>query len=183
MEKLKTEQVKGIIDALRGAGLSVGLRDVTYAVLSEIGFSERALAFRAVFGDSPEVPLDEYGALEKSVRTASAVREALYSGSGSRGEEITFDELKSGLIDDLRALEKLRDSVDGDGNPVLDAKEMAAVVARITDIRVKLTEKFNTTETVVEQRVEVLQKYSDICPYCHREISLPTSSDDKKGLF
>lgn len=161
----KASQVRDLITGMRSRGLEVGLRDVSFVALSRL-YGDEPLAYRSVFGDA-EMPLDEYMAQEK-------VEELMKAADSVFPDEqtVTFDELKSGLIDDLRSLEKLRDAKTEDGYPALDAKEMATVVARIADIRVKLTEKFNTTERVIEQRVVVEQKYTNVCPYCHHEFAL-----------
>lgn len=158
-------QVKDIITGMRSRGLQVGLRDVSFSVLTNI-YGDEALAFRSVFGDEPDIPRNEYITQEKIVELLKEV-EPLF-----KEDNVTFDELKAGLINDLRALEKVRDQTNEDGNSLLDAKEMATVTARIADIRVKLTEKFNTTERVVEQRVVVEQKFNSVCPSCGREISI-----------
>ena len=181
METLTTEQIREIINPLREEGLQVGLRDVAYAVLSIVYVGGRETAFRSVFGDSPEIPFDKYIARPETERVLAAVSDAL-APAGPRsggGDEITFDDLKQGLIDDMRSLEELRDQRTDEGGPLLEPKEMAQVVARIADIRVKLSEKFNTTEHVVEQRVVVDSKYDSVCPYCHHEISVDPSLFEK----
>ena len=48
-------------------------------------------------------------------------------------------------------------------------KEMATVVGRIADIRVKLTDKYGATQKEDNHRVVVISKYSSVCPYCHKE--------------
>lgn len=170
---LTSQQVRDIVVGMRSRGLDVGLRDVSFAVLASV-YGDESLAFRALFGDAPEIPVEEYLAMPKVAEVKKAVLdEQPDNGEVTGGTVISFDDLKEGLIADMRALEKLRDSADDEGNPTLEAKEMAQVVGRIADIRVKLTEKFNTTERVVEQRVVVEQKFSSICPYCNREIALP----------
>lgn len=173
---LSGAEIRDIITSLRSRGLEVGLRDMSFAVLS-IVYDDERLAYRSVFGENPDVSLDEYMGLEKVMELISCVEPFF-----PEEQSVTFDELKSGLIQDLRALERLRDQKDGDGNSPLDAKEMATVVARIADIRVKLTEKFNTTERIVEQRVEVMQKFTGVCA-CGREIAFPLAPEEKKTLF
>lgn len=174
METLTTDQIREIITPLREEGLQVGLRDVAYAVLSIVYIGGRETAFRSVFGDAPEIPYDKYIARPETERVLQAVCAALAPTEAAQesSQEITFDDLKQGLIDDMRALEELRDKRTEDGGPMLEPKEMAQVVARIADIRVKLSEKFNTSERVVEQRVIVEQKYNAVCA-CGREIYIP----------
>lgn len=180
---LTSQQVRDLVLSLRSRGFDVGLRDVSFAVLSLV-YADEALAFRALFGDTPEVSLDEYAAQPKIDEVKSAISvDAQTSETGSDGPVVSFDDLKEGLIADMRALEALRDSKDDEGRPALEPKEMAQVVGRIADIRVKLTEKFNTTERVVEQRVVVEQKFDSICPNCGHEIASAQKTSVQESLF
>ena len=180
----KANDVREILTKLRGLGMNAGFRDVSYAVLSRI-YEEPELAYRCVFGDSPELTFEAYHAQAYVASVGASVAEFFREeetpadGAGEEVETVSFDDLKKGLIEDMRSLEKLRDSTNMEGGPILDAKEMAQVVARIADIRVKLTEKFNTTERVVEQRVVVEQKFSSVCPWCHHEIAVDPSLFEK----
>lgn len=170
--ELTSQQVRDIVQELRSRGLDVRLRDVSFVVLAS-AFGDDALAYRAIFGDKPDKNIEEY--LEQPMVQevkASIAAASPSSDEPAEAQAISFDDLKDGLIADMRALEELRESKDENGSPVLDPKEMAQVVARLADIRVKLTEKFNTTERVVEQRVVVEQKYDTICPYCRHEIAI-----------
>jgi len=175
--ELSPQQVKDIVLGLRSRGLDVGLRDVSFVVLSAV-YGDDALAYRSMFGDSPELSEAEYLSLPKMAEVRAAVLALQPEEPEASGAIVSFDELKEGLIADMRALEELRDIRDEDGRSPLDAKELATVVARIADIRVKLTEKFNTTERVIEQRVVVNQKYDYVCPHCHHEIAIPPPKTD-----
>ena len=182
--ELTSQQVKDIVQGLRSRGLDARLRDVSFVVLASV-FGDEALAFRAIFGDRPQCPLEEYAAQPMIKELRDAVDAASpEADAGGAQQAISFDDLKDGLIADMRALEELREAKDENGQPVLDPKEMAQVVARLADIRVKLTEKFNTTERVVEQRVVVEQKFDSVCPWCGREIALgPLQKAKDRTIF
>ena len=181
---LTSQQVKDLIVGMRSRGLEVGLRDVSFAVLSNV-FGDEALAYRAAFGDAPEMTQEQYLAQPKVTEVKTAILEAIPGQAEAQkdGSLISFDDLKEGLINDMRSLEALRDAKDENGVPRLDAKELAQVVGRIADIRVKLTEKFNTTERVIEQRVVVEQKLDSVCPYCHHEIAVGPQIKSQSTLF
>ena len=179
---LTQQQVKDLVLGLRAKGLDVGLRDVSFAVLSSV-YCDDALAFRALFGDAPEVPADEYLASAKVAAVKEAIRPPEQEEGQEPGPAISFDDLKEGLIADMRALEDLRDSKDEEGRPALEPKEMAQVVGRIADIRVKLTEELTTTERVIEQRVVVEQKFDAVCPFCGREIAIGVQKKSAGTLF
>lgn len=172
---LTNEQVKDLITSLKQDGYDVGLRDISFVVLSRF-FADEATSYRVIFGDGADLPVEMYGASDK----VAAIREYLEEQMGDSGndlpvksdEGLSFDEIKKGLIEDMNALIALRDSTNEDGSSPLDAKEMATVVGRIADIRAKLVDKFGTTEKSEEQRVVVVQKYNSVCPYCRHEISI-----------
>ena len=182
---MEESQVRDLVMGLRDAGHDVGLRDAAYALLARTMGASRHLGYRAIFGDNPEVAFDLYEKEERVIRMRDEVERLLESlPAESRGDTVSFDELKQGLIDDMHALEELRDSRNPEtGAPLLDAKEMAQVVARIADIRVKLTEKFGTTERIIEQRVVVNAKFNAICPHCGHEVSAPPSEQTNQTLF
>ena len=178
----KADDVREIVTKLRGLGMMAGLRDVSFAVLSRI-YGDPQMAYRSIFGDSPEMDLPEYSSQAHVSAVAAQVDKFFYPDEGDAdesGQSLSFDDLKQGLIDDMNALIELRDKRTNEGGPMLEPKEMAQVVARIADIRVKLTEKFNTTEHVVEQRVIVENKFDTICPVCHHEISVDPSLFEKE---
>lgn len=179
-------RVRELISMLQARGYDdAGLRDVIYAMLAIIFGPDRRIGYKALFQDGSAPPFDQYDHLGKIEALRIALTDDLSwvpgtgkpDNGGTGQEEVSFDDLKQGLIDDMRALEELRDARNDNG-PLLDPKEMAQVVARIADIRVKLTDKFGTTERVVEQRVVVNQKYNAICA-CGREIYLPPGAQIK----
>lgn len=183
--KLSNDDIRAIIDEGSKRGLSVGLRDISYAMLERM-LEEPVYAFRSVFGDNPQVSFDTYRNSNKAMYVSSelyrlipegqetaAAEDSVVTDDGEmQSETMSFDEIKAGLETDLKMLEELRDSRDANGYPSLDPKEMATVIARIADIRTKLVERFGSSEKKEEQRVIVMQKYNDICPHCGREVAI-----------
>lgn len=174
--KLDNEQIKGIISELKERGYGdVGMRDISYVVLCRF-FKDHNLAFLSLFKDTPDLPYELYDKSDKVLAIESFLEEnyaeekvIVNATEKEKDESISFDELKQGLIDDMNSLIALRDQVNEDGVPVLEPKEMATVVGRISDIRVKLTEKFGATQKEDNHRVVVISKYNKICPHCGRE--------------
>lgn len=167
MQKLTNQQIKDIIAELEKSGKRVGLKDISYVFLSRI-YDDRVQAYKVIFGKNTE-GFQAYDSSDIVAQIDAAIRGLNLDVVGD--ESISFDELKRGLVEDMQSLIALRDQVDEDGKPVLEPKEMSTVVARIADIRVKLTSKFGATEKTAEQRVVVHQKYDSICPYCRHEIA------------
>lgn len=171
---LNIDQVKGLLSELKEGRYDVGLRDLSYVILCR-SFADHQLAFRALFHDQPDLPFELYDRSDK-VNAITSFLEDNYpddapvaSQPAGKEEAISFDDLKQGLIDDMKSLEALRDMKDEEGNPTLEPKEMATVVGRIADIRVKLTDKYGATQKEDNHRVVVISKYSSVCPYCHKE--------------
>lgn len=174
--RLSTNQVKGIISDLREQGYNVGVRDIAYVFLCR-HFEDHRLVHRALFPDTDDtVDADLYDVSD----SLTAIKETLdmnyadehapqAESDKEKDEAISFDELKQGLVDDMKSLEELRDMKTEDGKPALEPKEMATVVGRIADLRVKLTEKYGATQKEDNHRVVVVSKYSKICPHCGKE--------------
>ena len=162
MQKITNQQIKDLIASMEKRGVKVGLKDISYVYLSQL-YDDRTSAYKVLFGKESMENFSVYDASEKVAQLHTLMQEMDIS---PEKEEMSFDELKKGMVEDMQSLIALRDSGD------LEAKDMAAVVARIADIRVKLTSKFGTTEKATEQRVVVNQKYNDVCPYCRHEIAI-----------
>lgn len=188
--KLTEEDMKSAVAFLRGKGIDIGLRDICYVLLCR-DVDEPVFAYRAIFGNAKDAAkYQEYSISEKVDELKLYIdREFPFEKDGedtkieerpkdsdadneAENTNLSFDEIKKGLEEDLAALVELRDQADEMGNPVLEPKDLAAVVGRIADIRTKLVDKFGSTQKQIEQRVVVAQKYSDICPYCNREIAI-----------
>jgi len=174
-EKLTNDEIKNIVVEMQIKGHEVSVRDIAYVFLRRF-FDSKTVAYRAVF-ESEKITDNAVSQYEQSnkIEDLTQYLDKEYpenTQTQSESEGLSFDEIKRGLEDDLKSLISLRDRVDEEGNSLLDAKEMANVVGRIADIRVKLTEKFGTTVQSEEQRVVVIQKFNDVCPYCRHEIAV-----------
>ena len=186
--KLTSAEIRLVVSDARKRGFDAGLRDVSFAILSNY-MEEPAYAYRAIFGDNPEVSYQDYMHAGKTVFIRDTMSVYLDDDEEDVGlkapddekkteeRSMSFDEIKAGLEEDLKSLIALRDQVDDDGKSMLEPKEMATVVGRIADIRTKLVERFGSSEKKEEQRVIVLQKFNDICPYCGHEVAIDPSHD------
>lgn len=88
-------------------------------------------------------------------------------------DSITFDENRKGMEADIRAIEKLVK----EGGTSLDTKELSSLIKIKADLRVKLNDKFGAGEKNEEQYIYIDSKYNEICPYCNREIRVPTEQE------
>lgn len=168
---LSKDEIKGVIrDIKEGYGHDITVKDIAFCVLSNT-FNDEELAYKVLFGNKGgKKEREKYQTSDKMIDLAvymnknSTADTAPVSNTGG----VSFDELKSGMENDLRDIEDFINT----NKDMLEPKEMAALIGRKSDIRVKLAEKFGTSDKSEENRVVVIAKYNDICPYCHREISI-----------
>ena len=84
---------------------------------------------------------------------------------------ITFEENRDALIRYLGEIQKLMDEKK------IEPKDGMKMM---TDIRLKLNDKFNIKEAQVEQRIIVQPKFNYVCQYTHKECWLMTEEWTKK---
>lgn len=183
--KISPDDMRAYIDAATKEGLDVGVRDLAYALLNRV-FEKPVYSFKTVFSNDSTKTFQSYRTSRKAAFTEEYIDkhftmeekiaidddEEVTEREDVAGANLTFDEIKAGLEEDLQSLISLRDAKDAEGLPMLEPKDMASVVGRIADIRTKLVEKFGSTEKKVEHRVVVNQKYNSICEYCGHEIAV-----------
>lgn len=171
--ELSKDEIKNIIrDIKEGYGHDVTVKDIAFCILSE-AFKDEELAYKVLHGTKGgKKEREKYQACDKMVDLTVYLNKnhsSTPSGLGvTHGSGVTFDELKSGMENDLRDIEEF---INANKN-MLEPKEIAALMGRKSDIRVKLAEKFGTSDKSEENRVVVIAKYNDICPYCHREVAV-----------
>lgn len=179
---LDKNAIKRIIAKMQDTGYNVCLRDIAYVLLC-LHINDKPLAYLAAFGEN----IDAKGIADYSESDRMYTLSTLMKAETEKGSEVkqdlddtededklpdsmSYDEVKAGLEDDLRRLIAIRDNMGETADP----KEAATIAGRIADIRMKLVERFGTQSKSEEGRIVVLQKFNDICPYCHREIAVRT---------
>lgn len=171
---ISKEQIDGIIREVADKGYRVNIKDISAVLLADI-FEEKDHILKTIFGDGSKKTVETYFGLNK----VAALKEVLESHRVKDNEDVkpipkldnqyvgmTFEELKKGMEDDLRALIKLRD------NTQLDNQDMVQVTKQIADLRLKLSTKMGSTEQKQESKVVVLQRFNAVCPICNHEISV-----------
>lgn len=162
---MKQSDIDDMIAVLADDGFRVSARDIAFCVLcSQI--DNRELAYGLLYGDK--------GTSERLCSTPDFQALEAYYQRMYGAEGMSYDEVKRGLEQDLADL----DSFVRHNGSDLDAKEMAALMGRKADLRVKLVEKFGTSGKSEEHKIVVLNKFNDICPWCGREISVNRNRAD-----
>lgn len=165
--KISNEQISKIIDDCKSSGYTIKVRDISFVLLSEC-YEDMTLAYKVVFGsDFEDSEVEEYNA-SNALSFLRRYINSNYRNNASNGSksgkinDITFEENKAEII----RLIHLADEKYASGE--IEAKEHLKIVS---DLRVKLNDKFKVQEEVKDQLVIVNQKYDDVCPYCHHEIA------------
>ena len=163
-----SDDINAIIATLAEDGVTVTSREIALVLLCH-QMDCREVAWQLLYGGTA----DEMTSMFESPQFAAL--EAYYNRMFG-GDELSYDEVKRGLEKNIKDMEDfIQNSKDN-----LEAKDLAALMGRVSDMRVKLVDKFGTSEKSEEHKIVVLNKFNDICPWCGREVSIMknTHTDD-----
>ena len=174
---ISNDKLTDIIKDCELAGHKVKIKDISYVLLCRC-YDDIAVAYKVLFdSDKSNAEILEY----HQSNTISFLRTYMDSNFASQAKEInqkskkrskeddiTFEENKTEMI----RLIKQADDRYADGE--IDAKDHLKIV---TELRVKLNDKFQVKEEIKEQMVIVNCKYNAICEGCGRETYIPTKED------
>ena len=170
--KINNNQISKIIEDCKMSGYTIKVRDISYILLSNI-YEDETLAYKVVFGsDFDDDDVNQYNK-SKAISFLRRYINSNYSESVSnkskkgKNKDITFEDNKAAMIELIEQTEK--DYNDG----LIEAKDRLKIVS---ELRVKLNDKFKVQEDVKEQIVVVNMKYNSVCA-CGRECYVPTKED------
>lgn len=164
----------------RMAGHEVKVRDICFVLLCRY-IEDKATVYRCLFdpnGTVSEVSIDNYKNSRKIAYLEDELRVQIPDEKKKKkkaGDEISFDE-------NLAYMLKLKkDTEEALNNKEIDKKDGLKI---LSDITVKLNDKFNISEEVKDQIVVVSQKYDAICPYCQHEVARrPIDKEEAMKLY
>lgn len=167
---IKREDIVDIVEHCKGMGYNIRVRDVAFAVLSKV-FEDGNMAYQCLFGDEGYeryVQGGERGEIERYMRQRGWLR-----GEAKEGEDIglTFEENRREMV---KLIAETQRSMD---EGLIDAKDGLKI---ISDIRVKLNDKFKVQDEGGSRVIIVNKKYNDVCHHCGREVYIPTVEDLKE---
>ena len=180
--------VKDIEKTIKDAAkmkLEVTVRDISYVFLS-FKYSVKDIAYKSIFEkDANSVTIEKYDKskkiqflktyiasnfkednIEKKKKNVSKKESTI--DIESLETDITFEENKAALV---KLLQEVDEAIDRGDILYKDGTKMKI------DIRSKLNDKFKVSDEGGQQYIIVERKFNDICPYCSREISVPTKED------
>ena len=169
--ELTIEKVGEILTAASTHGANLKVRDIAYVLLRRY-FDDRSYAWRVCFTDADydEKTIDAYeeGIGYQFLREVLA--EVRDRGGLLYDEDITFEENKANMLKLKRDTEMAMEAGE------LEKKDGLKI---LSDLSVKLNDRFQVQAQVKDQMVIVEQKYNDICPRCQTEISRRTMTKEE----
>ena len=174
--ELTIEKVGEILTNASSQGANLKVRDIAYVLLRRY-FDDRSYAWRVCFTDADydDKTIDAYeeGIGYQFLREVLA--EVRDRGGLLYDEDITFEENKAYMLKLKRDTEMAMEAGD------LEKKDGLKI---LSDLSVKLNDKFSVQAEVKDQMVIVEHKYNDICPYCQHEVaSKPMTKEEAMTTY
>lgn len=160
---LNNEKINEIIAKCAENSHVVRVRDVSYVILSHF-YEEKEVAYRCIFGDDGYY--ETYIKDRSIVYLEKYIQDFLFYADSKK--DITFEENKAYM------LKLKKETEDAMASGEIDKKDGLKI---LSDISVKLNDKFSVSEEVKEQLIYVNVKYNSICEACGHELYIPTKED------
>ena len=155
---ISNENIKNIIADLQNRDIEVRVRDIAYVSLKHL-FNDINVSYKAIFGNAEDYEVSDYDGSTVIEELTKYMEDNFFNVADS---DISFEENKAYM---LKLKSEVERSIKENKIPKKDGYKM------LTDISIKLNDKFNVSEDVRDSVVIVNNKYNDICPRCHTEIS------------
>jgi hypothetical protein len=174
--ELTIEKVGEILTAASTHGANLKVRDIAYVLLRRY-FDDRSYAWRVCFTDADydEKTIDAYEEGTGYQYLKEVLMEVRDRGGLLYDEDITFEENKAYMLKLKRDTEIAMEAGE------LEKKDGLKI---LSDLSVKLNDKFSVQNEVKDQMVIVEHKYNDICPYCQHEVaSKPMTKEEAMATY
>lgn len=177
---ISNEQIKRAIEDCARANHTISVRDISYVLLS-MHFDDSLVAYKCIFGNDYDYNQDYHTTYDQTSTMTylkSYVEFTLLNDGKKKkkkSEDISFEENKEYMLNLKRQTEEAMASGE------IDKKDGLKI---LTDISVKLNDKFNVSDSSQEQYVHVFAKYDAVCSRCGAEISRrPISKEEAIEMY
>lgn len=176
---ISNEQIKRTIEDCAKANHTVSVRDISYVLLC-MHFDDSLVAYKCIFGNDYDYNQEYHTTYDQTATMAylkTYVEFTLLNDKKKKkkSEDISFEENKEYMLNLKRQTEEAMAAGE------IDKKDGLKI---LTDISVKLNDKFNVSDSTQEQMVVVNTKYDSVCPSCGREISRrPITKDEAMEMY
>jgi hypothetical protein len=160
---ITNEQIIKIVDVMNEKGHAIRVLDISYILLCDI-YEDKIVAYKSIFGNADEAIVKAYN----ESKMLTELRACLYTEGVIGEEDITFEENKRFMLKLKAETERAM------ANNEIEKKDALKI---LSDISVKLNDKFGAKEELKDQMVVVNCKYNSICESCGRELYIPTKED------
>lgn len=160
------DDIQSMVGALADDGIGVTPREIALVMLCHL-MDCGEIAYSLLYGGTASDMDSMFSSPE--YKAADAYYTKMFGG-----DALSYDEVKRGLEQDIVQMSEFIKTNQASG--ALEPKDIAALMGRISDMRVKLVDKFGTAEKSEEHKIVVLNKFNDICPWCGREVSVSAGS-------
>ena len=165
---ISNEQIKRTIEDCAKANHTVSVRDISYVLLC-MHFDDSLVAYKCIFGNDYDYNQEYHTTYDQTATMAylkTYVEFTLLNDKKKKkkSEDISFEENKEYMLNLKRQTEEAMSAGE------IDKKDGLKI---LTDISVKLNDKFNVSDSSQEQCVQVVTKFNSICE-CGKEIYIPT---------
>ena len=174
---ITTKQIQDCVAFCEEQGYFIEESDIAYLLINR-EFRDRYKAYELTKSkDMPDEYVDNYDSsdkmtcLRKYMNEHWAKRKDTVIDTESIDGSITFEENRDALIKYLGEIQNLMNEKK------IEPKDGMKM---LTDIRLKLNDKFNIKEAQVEQRIIVQPKFNSVCQYTNKECWLMTEEWAKK---
>lgn len=160
-------KIKKIIKDCEKLNHKITVRDISYVLLSRI-FEDGNIAYKSIYGNDIDFNIELWPIYDTSasIQFLKQYLEVENENENKKKKkaslDISFEENKEYMLKLKKQTEEAM------ANKEIEKRDGLKI---LTDISVKLNDKFNVAETTREQVVIVQNKYNDICPICGTEIS------------
>lgn len=161
---ITNEQIKRIVNDCYEAGHTISVRDISYVLLCN-QFDDHLVAYKSIFGNDVDYCQEYHDAYSQTsaITYLKTYIDLLPTNTAKRKtEDITFEENKEYMLKLKADTEKAMEEGQ------IEKKDGLKI---LTDISVKLNDKFKVASEEKDQIVQVFAKYNSICSYCGHEVS------------
>lgn len=177
---ISKKNIETIFADCNDLGYSVDYKDILYCLIKD-KFEDPSVAYVCVFGGSEEVAKHQstlYEGLSKM--TFLSAHLAMYNKTApkkrSKSEPmITYDENLAYMLE----LKEETKQAKRDGD--IEVKDALKI---LTDITVKINDRFKVNDDNKNQVVVVETKYNDVCEYCQHEVArAPITKEEAIAMY
>lgn len=176
---ISNEQIKKTIEDCAKANHTVSVRDISYVLLC-MHLDDSLVAYKCIFGNDYDYNQEYHATYDQTATMAylkTYVEFTLLNDKKKKkaNEDISFEENKAYMLNLKRQTEEAMAAGE------IDKKDGLKI---LSDISVKLNDRFSVKDETQDQIVIVNSKYDAVCSRCGAEVSRrPITKDEAMEMY